>query len=115
MNEMKCLHCGGVMINTPGKRPKKFCSTTCRSNFWQKRQRAIKATEKLSPATKAYAKSSGLLPLSYADYKKALEDAKNIEDCRLIGEKVQSASELADWQKRQIRDAAIQKSQTFDF
>jgi endogenous inhibitor of DNA gyrase (YacG/DUF329 family) len=36
---MNCPECKKPIISTPGKRPKKFCSTTCRSNFWQKQKR----------------------------------------------------------------------------
>lgn len=36
---MGCLECGKKLIQTPGKRAKQFCNTTCRSNYWQKKKR----------------------------------------------------------------------------
>lgn len=39
---MGCLECGKELIQTPGKRPKQFCNVTCRSNYWQKKNRAEK-------------------------------------------------------------------------
>lgn len=33
---MNCLQCGKELINTPGRRPKQFCNSTCRSNYWNK-------------------------------------------------------------------------------
>jgi hypothetical protein len=40
MND-KCIHCGGDLQHTEGRRPKKFCSDTCRSSYWatEKRKR----------------------------------------------------------------------------
>nr|DAR21899.1 MAG TPA: RNA polymerase sigma factor [Caudoviricetes sp.] len=29
-----CLHCGQTLIQTPGHRQKKFCSASCRRNWW---------------------------------------------------------------------------------
>lgn len=40
---MKCLECEKELINTEGKRPKKFCNNTCRSNYWQKENRKKKS------------------------------------------------------------------------
>lgn len=37
---MGCLNCGKELTNTPGKRPKKFCTTSCRSSYGQKKKRA---------------------------------------------------------------------------
>jgi ribosomal 50S subunit-associated protein YjgA (DUF615 family) len=36
---MECLECKKEITQTKGKRPKKFCNSTCRSNYWQKEQR----------------------------------------------------------------------------
>lgn len=51
---MKCLCCGKEVPQTPKKRVKQFCNSTCRSNYWQKEKRkgfigvlpAIKKKEK---------------------------------------------------------------------
>lgn len=29
-----CLHCGSVLIQTPGRKPMKFCSDKCRQAWW---------------------------------------------------------------------------------
>lgn len=36
---MNCLECKEPIEQKPGKRAPKFCSTTCRSNNWQKKKR----------------------------------------------------------------------------
>lgn len=36
---MKCPNCQKVVKQTPGKREKVFCNSTCRSNFWAKEKR----------------------------------------------------------------------------
>lgn len=35
---MKCLECQTELTQTLGKREKKFCNSTCRSNYWQKQK-----------------------------------------------------------------------------
>ncbi len=30
----KCKSCGSELKNTPGRRQKEFCNSTCRSKFW---------------------------------------------------------------------------------
>lgn len=39
---MKCLECKKDLEQTPGKRTKQFCNSTCRSNYWQKSKRKVK-------------------------------------------------------------------------
>lgn len=34
-----CLNCGKELVQIEGKRSKKFCDNTCRSNYWQKTNR----------------------------------------------------------------------------
>jgi DNA-directed RNA polymerase subunit M/transcription elongation factor TFIIS len=41
-----CLNCGKILVSTEGKREKKFCNSTCRSNYWQKEKVKMKATKK---------------------------------------------------------------------
>ncbi len=36
---MECLNCKKELEQIPQKRPKKFCNSTCRSNYWQKEKR----------------------------------------------------------------------------
>lgn len=36
---MGCLNCGKELVHTPGKRQKKFCTTSCRSSYGQKKKR----------------------------------------------------------------------------
>jgi hypothetical protein len=43
---MKCLECNKEVKQTPGKREKQFCGSSCRSNFWQKAKRKIAANNK---------------------------------------------------------------------
>jgi len=35
----QCLNCGKEIIQTPHKKIKIFCNSTCRSNYWQKEKR----------------------------------------------------------------------------
>jgi len=37
--EHNCKECGGRISQLSGKRKKEFCSSSCRSNFWQKNKR----------------------------------------------------------------------------
>jgi hypothetical protein len=34
----KCLNCDKNLTQTEGKREKRFCNSTCRSNYWQKQK-----------------------------------------------------------------------------
>lgn len=34
-----CLQCKKELIQTPGKKAKKFCGPTCRSNYWYERNK----------------------------------------------------------------------------
>lgn len=47
----KCLNCQKELQQTPNKRTKLFCNSTCRSNYWQKQSR--KSQNKPIPAPKA--------------------------------------------------------------
>jgi len=38
---MKCPNCEKEIEQTKGKRKKKFCNSTCRSNVWQKKKRKL--------------------------------------------------------------------------
>ena len=33
-NAVYCLQCGRAVSQTPGRKQKKFCSNTCRSQYW---------------------------------------------------------------------------------
>ena len=35
---MPCKSCGKELTDTPGKRKKQFCNSTCRSNYWHKQK-----------------------------------------------------------------------------
>lgn len=39
MNVLNCKNCDRPLKQTPSKRRKEFCDTTCRSNYWQKERR----------------------------------------------------------------------------
>jgi hypothetical protein len=41
---MNCRDCKKYVEQTPGKRAKEFCNSTCRSNFWQKEDRKKKVS-----------------------------------------------------------------------
>lgn len=60
---MMCPNCGNPITQTISKRPKKFCNTTCRSNFWQKekRKKAVAKPAKKTPAKSAKSKKT-ILP-----------------------------------------------------
>jgi len=36
-----CIECGTEIYSLQGKREKKFCDSTCRSNFWKKQKRKL--------------------------------------------------------------------------
>lgn len=40
----KCLNCGKEISQTPKKRERRFCDSTCRSNYWQKQNRINNTT-----------------------------------------------------------------------
>jgi hypothetical protein len=40
---MACKNCGEAIVQTPGKRAKEFCDSTCRSNYWQIKNRLNKS------------------------------------------------------------------------
>jgi len=41
--EIKCLECGNSVAQTPGRRKKEYCGSTCRSLHWKKKQQAGKS------------------------------------------------------------------------
>lgn len=43
---MECLECSAELIQIIGKRTKKFCDSSCRSNYWQKQKVLEKKLEK---------------------------------------------------------------------
>jgi endogenous inhibitor of DNA gyrase (YacG/DUF329 family) len=43
---MDCLNCKKEVLQTPGKRERQFCNSTCRSNFWQKAKRKVAQNNK---------------------------------------------------------------------
>jgi len=55
---MGCLNCGKDLIQITGKRAKTFCSVTCRSNYWQKKNRDRKGTGKAGRPKKGTPKIS---------------------------------------------------------
>lgn len=46
---MGCLNCGKELVHTPGKRPKKFCSNSCRSGYSQKKKKGKEGGPKRGP------------------------------------------------------------------
>jgi len=46
---MECLDCEKELIQIPKKRKKEFCNSTCRSNYWQKADRAKKNEGVIKP------------------------------------------------------------------
>lgn len=59
-NNLPCKECGKPVPQTKGKRTKEFCSVTCRSNNWQKRQRLLAASVPL-PSDYVNFKKIGIL------------------------------------------------------
>ena len=45
-----CLQCGEPVTRVEGKREKKFCNETCRSNFWYAKNK--KGQQKITDLTK---------------------------------------------------------------
>ena len=50
---MNCEECTKEVTQTPGKRTKRFCNSTCRSNHWQKQKvlekKAVNTIEESKP------------------------------------------------------------------
>jgi hypothetical protein len=46
-----CPNCGKELQQTPGKRAKEYCNSTCRSNYWQKQNRGLAPGCSNIPAT----------------------------------------------------------------
>lgn len=44
----KCLNCGKEVIQTPGKKEKKYCDAKCKQQHWHKLRAAKKDTVKIS-------------------------------------------------------------------
>lgn len=36
-----CQHCGAPLAHTPGRKPKKFCSSACRAAWWNSHLRLV--------------------------------------------------------------------------
>lgn len=52
MEEKKgCLKCGAEIKNTPGRRPKKYCSDNCRQKHWQAKNKSNLPIKNKKPAT----------------------------------------------------------------
>lgn len=58
--EIKCLECDKPVPQTPGKRKKEYCGSTCRTKYWKKKKDAGK--EKGKPGRPKKAKIVGGLP-----------------------------------------------------
>lgn len=43
--EARCLFCGKLLAQTPGKRAKKFCDSTCRTRWWSRHRNEHGDTE----------------------------------------------------------------------
>jgi|ERR1700748_556124 len=69
MEEIKCLECGKPVSQTPGRRKKEYCGSTCRSLHWKKKQQMGK--QKRGP---------GRPPKSALDYPRTLEQEKSLQD-----------------------------------
>jgi hypothetical protein len=50
--ELKCLECGNPVAQTPGRRKKEYCGSTCRSLHWKKKQEAGKPKRRPGRPTK---------------------------------------------------------------
>ena len=42
---LRCLYCGTPVMQTEGRKAKKFCSDRCRSAYWNEERRKEKANE----------------------------------------------------------------------
>lgn len=99
--ETKCLNpgCGKKLKQTKGKRAKSYCTSTCRSNHFQKRQRAVKESlpvvddnngagalgmvvskNKVSPAIKSKISAARLVGIQSKTKKGAKEKFDEITD-----------------------------------
>lgn len=60
--QVTCLNCGRVIPQTPKKRKKMFCDSTCRSNYWQKatrlEEKGLSPEEVINEVKKTNKKSS---------------------------------------------------------
>jgi predicted nucleic acid-binding Zn ribbon protein len=89
-----CIECGNGITQVEKKREKKFCSSTCRSNNWQKSKRksnaVIKVVEiegKYDPVTPPKAVATVITP----------EQSKEVKESA-----IKASKELTYFQKRQL-------------
>lgn len=81
---MECLNCGEPLKQVKGKREKKFCDSTCRSNYWQKEKRRSEKLLAPNPILKEAAKAIEFLTPKSEDmekglYQRVLESSETIE------------------------------------
>lgn len=78
----KCLNCDKELIQTDGKRDKKFCSNTCRSSYWFKKNKVPKvktvSIEEWNELQNKLKKFEGLKGASVADLNNPINEVKNI-------------------------------------
>lgn len=76
---MDCLECKKYLVQTPGKRARQFCNSTCRSNFWQKQERKKKPKQQPSARKKTEPPKqdkSELPPEFKSNFEKIMWEAK---------------------------------------
>lgn len=66
-----CPNCNAPLESLPHKRPKKFCNSTCRSNYWQKQQRLKQKGEAGAEKPLSEEKAAPATPPPPADVPKA--------------------------------------------
>lgn len=99
-----CLNCGDKIIQTPGKREKQYCGSTCRSNFFQKKKRLEKiGMSSPSPVAlnigkeNSKKKSKGIsLPKDYVEVKNISTVSKNGEKTAFLFNKKEVEKRLTD-------------------
>lgn len=62
MSTKPCLFCGKPATQVGGRKPRKYCSDTCRQKDFHRKKKAVSDIEKMHPATKLYGQALGLIP-----------------------------------------------------
>lgn len=123
-----CKKCNKWVAQSEGKKPKEFCNSTCRSNYWYARNKKVKTESKGVDFPKDYVqvkevailKPSGEIePLSFEKMKAEITQQKlsEIEINNLIYKYMeerrdcQGREEFMDWENRLKSDSRLTDKQ----
>lgn len=114
-----CLQCNKWLNQTDGKRAKRFCNSTCRSNYWYgkkyKGRRKLEAAQAQDSMPKLPANFTADEPLSFeklkqvlavnpprSDYETQLHAAECSEDLQKVGREIERST-LSRFEKQRLQ------------